>query len=130
MFARFTQISVLAGLMAFWAGCQGLVNGSGNNPPPPNSPISLSVTIAGVQGGTVISSPNGIDCGSTCSATFNTGTSVTLTANAPGGGQFTGWSGSCSGSEMTCTISQGGSQSVTATFSGSLQSINHIVFMV
>jgi len=130
MFTRLIQIVVLAGLLAFLAGCQGVVNGSGNNPPPPNTPIDLSVTLAGVQGGTVTSSPNGIDCGSTCTATFNTASAVTLTASAPDGGQFTGWSGACSGTETSCTVSQGGTQSVTATFSGSLQSINHIVFMV
>src|SRR5262249_44407432 len=118
---------VLGGLMSFLCGCQGVVHGG---PPPPTSPLNLSVTLAGVQGGTVTSSPNGIDCGSTCSASFTTGTTVTLTASAPEGSQFSGWSGACSGAETSCTISQGGTQSVTATFAGSLQSINHIVFMV
>ena len=127
MLTRLTLIAVLAGVMALLAGCEGVVKGSA--PPPPNSPINLTVTLAGVQGGSVMSAPNGIDCGDTCSANFSD-TTVTLTATAPDGGEFTGWSGACSGTETTCTISQGGDQSVTATFSGSLQSINHIVFMV
>ena len=36
----------------------------------------------GTGGGTVTSAPAGIDCGSTCSATFPAGTMVTLTATA------------------------------------------------
>ena len=132
MLARLTSIAVVAALMAFLSGCQGVVTGSGNPnpPPPPNTPLDLSVILAGLQGGSVTSTPNGIDCGSTCNASFNIGTTVTLTANPPSGGQFTGWSGACSGTDMTCTVSEGGSQTVTATFTGSLQSINHIVFMV
>lgn len=130
MFTRLTLLGVLAGLLTFLCGCQGIVNGASNNPPPPpNSPINLSVTLAGPQGGSVTSSPSGIDCGSTCSASF-TGTNVTLTANTSNGSQFTGWSGACSGTGTTCTVSQAGNQSVTATFAGTLQSINHIVFMV
>jgi phospholipase C len=129
MFTRLTLLSVLGGLITFLCGCQGVVNGAGSPPPPPNTPINLSVTLAGLQGGSVTSSPGGIDCGSTCSATF-TGTTVTLTASALDGSQFSGWSGACSGTGTTCTVSQGGAQSVTATFAGTLQSINHIVFMV
>lgn len=74
---------------------------------------TLSVTTAGT--GTVTSSPAGINCGATCSSTFNAGTAVSLAA-APGAGQvFSGWSGACSGTGA-CNVTLNSSQSVTATF--------------
>jgi hypothetical protein len=42
----------------------------------------LTITLAGSGSGTVTSVPAGIDCGSTCSNSFVTGTLVTLTATA------------------------------------------------
>jgi Hypothetical glycosyl hydrolase family 15/Divergent InlB B-repeat domain len=65
---------------------------------------SLQVTVGG--SGTVTSSPAGINCsGSTgCSQTFASGTSVTLTAAPAAGNAFSGWSGACSGSATTCTV--------------------------
>lgn len=83
--------------------------------PTPTS-YALSVTRAGTGSGTVTSSPAGIDCGSTCSAEYSTGTSVTLTAAAASGSTFGGWSGACSGTGATCTVSMSQAQSVTATF--------------
>src|SRR5438093_79780 len=43
---------------------------------------TLSVTRSGSGTGTVTSEPAGIDCGGTCSADFDDGTLVTLTATA------------------------------------------------
>ena len=61
-------------------------------------PFTLTVVKAGTGSGTVTSSPAGITCGSTCSALFASGTSVTLTATADSGSTFAGWSGEgCSG---------------------------------
>jgi hypothetical protein len=74
----------------------------------------LTVTKAGTGSGTVTSSPAGISCGSTCSASFSQGTSVALSATAASGSTFAGWSGEgCSG---TCTVSMTQARSVTATF--------------
>jgi uncharacterized repeat protein (TIGR02543 family) len=67
--------------------------------------------------GTVISSPSGINCGSTCSASYASGTSVTLTATAASGYSFSGWGGACSGTSATCTVSMTAARSVNATFS-------------
>ena len=53
----------------------------------------LSVSRSGTGGGNVTSAPAGIDCGTTCSHTFSSGTSVTLTAAASAGSTFAGWSG-------------------------------------
>jgi uncharacterized repeat protein (TIGR03803 family) len=75
---------------------------------------TLSVSKTG--SGTVTSSPSGIDCGSTCSASFDAGTQVTLTASAASGSTFGGWSGACSGTG-TCTLMMNSNQSVTAAFS-------------
>jgi len=75
----------------------------------------LTVTPAGSGSGTVTSSPGGIDCGSTCSASFDEGTMVTLTATPSAGSRFAGWSGACSGTD-TCTVTMDSDQSVTATF--------------
>jgi hypothetical protein len=43
--------------------------------------IENLVSLLGIGSGSVTSSPAGIDCGSTCSATYNSGTVVTLTAH-------------------------------------------------
>jgi hypothetical protein len=59
----------------------------------------------------------GIDCGATCSATFDAGTSLTLAATPSPGSAFTGWSGGgCTGTG-TCRVNTGISeQTITATF--------------
>src|SRR2546428_11910417 len=59
--------------------------------------------------------PGGINCGATCSASFASGTSVTLTATPASGSVFTGWSGAgCSGTG-SCVVTMSAAQSVTAT---------------
>jgi dienelactone hydrolase len=75
----------------------------------------LEVTKAGSGTGTVSSSPAGIACGSTCSATFDDGQAVTLTATAGSGAVFAGWSGACSGTG-SCPLSMTADRIVTATF--------------
>ena len=77
---------------------------------------SLAVTKAGNGSGTVSSSPAGIDCGSTCSGWFASGSSVTLTATPAATSTFAGWSGGgCSGTG-TCTVTADAAKAVTATF--------------
>ena len=76
----------------------------------------LTVVKAGGGGGTVTSAPAGINCGSTCTASFIDGGSVVLTAVASGGSTFTGWSGGgCSGTS-TCSVTMAAATTVTATF--------------
>ena len=79
-------------------------------------PYTLSVVRSGTGSGTVTSSPAGINCGATCSASYTSGTSVTLTASPVSGSVFSGWSGACSGTQTTCTVSMTASRSVTASF--------------
>jgi hypothetical protein len=77
---------------------------------------TLGVSKSGTGSGSVTSSPLGIDCGSSCSASFEVGTLVTLTATPAAGSTFTGWSGGgCSGTG-TCQVTMGAAESVTATF--------------
>jgi hypothetical protein len=77
---------------------------------------TLSVSTAGEGAGAVRSSPAGIDCGTSCSASYGLYTAVTLTASASAGSSFTGWSGACSGAKPTCTVAMAAARQVTATF--------------
>ena len=77
---------------------------------------SLNVTKAGSGSGTVTSNPSGVDCGTDCEQTYDTGTSVTLTALPDVGSHFIGWSGECTGSDTTCIVTVDGIKNVTATF--------------
>jgi CSLREA domain-containing protein len=79
------------------------------------TPTQLSVSKAGSGTGTVTSSPAGINCGATCSALYEAGQAVTLTATPSAGSSFTAWSGACSGSGP-CTVTLDTAKSVTATF--------------
>jgi hypothetical protein len=80
----------------------------------------LVVTPAGNGVGTVTSQPGGINCpGTTCGATFPTGTLVTLTATPGVNSRFGMWTGCTVGSipnQCSVTIVGGGIVSVTATF--------------
>ena len=76
----------------------------------------LDVTKAGNGGGTITSTPAGIDCGPTCTASFDDGTQVTLSATPNANSTFTGWSGAgCSGTG-DCVVTMDQARSVTATF--------------
>jgi hypothetical protein len=77
---------------------------------------TLTVAASGTGSGTATSNPAGINCGTSCSAQFDDGTQVTLTAAAASGSTFTGWSGGgCSGTG-TCHVQLSSDQHVTATF--------------
>jgi uncharacterized delta-60 repeat protein len=79
-------------------------------------PFAVNVTKAGSGSGSVQSSPQGIDCGASCSGPFDDGSRVTLTATAAAGSAFVGWSGAgCSGTDA-CALTMSADQTVTATF--------------
>jgi len=90
----------------------------------------LTVTVAG--SGTVTSNPAGINCPTACNASFNNGTSVTLTATPASGSTFSGFSGACSGVNCQLSLSNGQNASVTATFAQAphdITAINHIIIV-
>jgi phospholipase C len=126
LLALIAIISLLLGL----SGCVGITHAGPTGPITQPVPDQLTVALAGGGKGTVSSAPAGINCGTTCSATFANGTSVTLTA-APGPGvTFGGWGGACSGTTLTCSVAVNATTSVSATFNPpTLQSITHIIFL-
>ncbi len=96
------------------------------------SPLgTVAVTLKGVGTGTVTSSPAGINCPGTCSASFANNTQVTLTASGDAKSAFAGWTGACSGTgPCVVTVTDSTSAAVTSAFGVTLQSgINHIIFL-
>ncbi len=90
----------------------------------------LTVTSTGTGGGTVTSSPAGINCPQICTAKFSKGTAVVLTATPEDGTTFAGWSGSCTGTGK-CSLILGASAAVTSTFeqgTAGITSLKHIIF--
>ncbi|GEM_PF-5319173 len=71
-----------------------------------NSLISNSLTVdkLGTGTGTISSSDGKIDCGTTCSGNYSSGTMVTLQALPGFNSQFTGWSGACTGTSTAATL--------------------------
>jgi hypothetical protein len=90
--------------------------------------VALAVHTSGFHGGTVTSSPSGIDCGSDCSEWFAMGTAVTLTAT-PERGVVAGWNGCDSDSGRglisTCTVTMTAARSVTTTFAPKQKKAKH-----
>lgn len=88
--------------------------------------FTVTVTIVGSGGGTVISSPTGIDCPTACATAFDAQTDVTLTATPNGQSAFGSWSGACTATP--CTITMDADKSVTAEFvSTQSDSVRNIV---
>lgn len=109
--------SVLAGTGPWTWTCNGINGGTVASCSTTPYLYVLNVTIAGSGGGNVTSNPAGISCSSgICSANFNSGSSVTLTATPNVTSTFFGWSGNCSGNG-NCIVNMGAARSATATFS-------------
>lgn len=75
----------------------------------------LTVSRTGTGTGRVTSTPPGIACGATCSASYAADSSVTLQTHPESGSVFTGWSGSCSGREA-CVVTLSADANVNAAF--------------
>lgn len=87
---------------------------------------TLSVVTAGDGFGTVASAPSGIECGAASASTtltdcteaypFETSVVLTATPSTSPFSQFTGWTGACTNTSGTCTVTMTEARSVTATF--------------
>lgn len=82
----------------------------------PTSATRFELSVARSGDGRVSSQPAGIDCGTICSATFDAGMSVTLTATPASGQSFVSWGGACAGSASSCTLTMGAARAASAQF--------------
>ena len=97
------------------AALAGVTRTAGLTVNPPGTNVTLTVTASGRSGERLSSNPVGIDVavGSTASASFASGTSITLSVS---NGRDAIWSGACSSGgnkARTCTFTLAGSASVT-----------------
>jgi hypothetical protein len=104
-----------AGTRGAWSSVRSFTP-QGGTPPPPSSTFTLTVSATGRSGERVISSPAGIsvNVGSTGSASFGSGTSITLSVS---NGRDAIWSGACSSGgdkRRTCTFTLNANAAVTA----------------
>jgi hypothetical protein len=83
---------------------------------PAGPSTSLTITKIGAGGGTVTSSPSGIDCGATCSGSFPSNGVVNLTATPAADSSFVSWGGAASGSASPVAVTMNVNQAVTANF--------------
>ena len=79
-------------------------------------PITYALTVTKAGAGTGTVTGTGINCGSDCSETYDSGTIVTLTAMATAGSTFAGWGDACTGAAATCTVTMNAAKTVAATF--------------
>ena len=101
------------------AACSLTVNGALSTTATFVQTYTLSVSRSG--SGSISGTPNGefgtsINCGSSCSAKFQQGTVVTLTATPVAGHVFVNWAGACSGTTPTCALTIGANLSVQAVY--------------
>jgi hypothetical protein len=96
-------------------------------------PINYSLNLSINGFGRVVSDPAGIDCRTTCSASYPDNSTVTLTAIAESlpvsppvaDDEFSGWSGSCSGTSESITVQMTEAKNCTATFTPQEATISH-----
>jgi hypothetical protein len=76
----------------------------------------LNVEVNNPAAGSVSSSPEGIECGATCSAEFNENSTVTLIPAPAAGFKFVGWSGCTSEVGENCEVELTAETTVKAEF--------------
>jgi GH25 family lysozyme M1 (1,4-beta-N-acetylmuramidase) len=76
----------------------------------------VTVEIGGSGGGSVSSTPGGIDCPGGCAGTFKAGSTLDLSATPDSASAFDGWSGACTGLSPSCTVTVNGPRTVGAAF--------------
>lgn len=105
---------VCAGVLLAGCGDDGSVN-VGADPDGQADSVTLNVSVAGYGSGRVVSELAGLDCSETCTARFERGSEVQLTAEPDAGSLFAGWEEDCSGQEA-CGVTLDGTRTVAARF--------------
>ena len=78
--------------------------------------ITYKLTVTKSGAGTITSSPIGINCGADCAEFYVKGKAVVLTAKPATGYRFTGWTGACTGTATTCSLTMNAAQTTKAVF--------------
>ena len=76
--------------------------------------VALTVTKSG--GGTILSMPAGIDCGSACSNNYVSGSTVVLHATPAAGFMFAGWSGGGCAASPDCSVTLTSATTIATNF--------------
>jgi hypothetical protein len=79
--------------------------------------VSKTHGLLGLSDGTVTSSPGGINCGGTCSGSYDMGTVVTLTATPNLPTLIITWEGCDTSAGRSCTVTMRGAKNIIAHFS-------------
>ena len=85
----------------------------------PGLPTTISVQFQLKKGGNGsgrLTASSKLNCGAVCSAQFDYGAALTLTATPDAGSTFEGWNGVCSKSQTTCAFPVGPITSLKAVF--------------
>ena len=93
-------------------------NGTITEPGGPGQLPQFTLTVSKDGGGTgmVTSDPEGIFCGVVCTDNYDIDTVVALTAHPGANSYFVGWSGDCSGTGLTPTVTMDADKTCIATF--------------
>ena len=78
--------------------------------------VADSLTVTRTGNGSVTGASGKIACGNACATFAPNGTAVTLTASPASGTIFGGWTGGCSGTQLSCTVTVAGQVTVGASF--------------
>lgn len=92
-----------------------VIYGIDNYTIPVDPPDIYTLTVSKSGNGAVTGNPAGINCGTECSASYEAGTAISLSAAPSSDSLFTGWSGACSGSGA-CSVTMDSNKTVTASF--------------
>ena len=85
--SKYLTLFALGAALAACGGSKG--EDTSSSPEPQMSALSINR----IGQGSVVSTPNGIDCGTDCAGSYAKNTEVSLHAAAAQGNQFVGWSG-------------------------------------
>jgi len=105
--------------------CQAVFRRDSSLPDQKRLIVGVVGTDTASRSATVTSSPSGISCTGTgisvagCSASFTEGATVTLRAAPPTGVSFVAWTGSCSGTTATATVTMSENKTCVAHFAPS-----------